>query len=128
MDMRNADKSCCCCFAGRTFSTLTTALCVQLEELNITGEQSNDNWHVGLDCIPDEWAGMTRLTKLELRGHSLLNVSQIHEKKYDKRKDCAFGTRLMRSQVSYRAAQGRETPSNFNTTLLCHIICPCTMC
>ncbi len=48
---------------------------MQLEELNITGEQSNDNWHVGLDCIPDEWAGMTNLTKLELRGHSLLNVS-----------------------------------------------------
>jgi len=47
---------------------------MQLEELNITGEQSNDNWHVGLDCIPDEWAGMTNLTKLELRGHSLLNV------------------------------------------------------
>ncbi|DBA80730.1 hypothetical protein WJX77_008398 [Trebouxia sp. C0004] len=50
------------------------ATMTQLEELNITGEQSNDNWHVGLDCIPDEWAGMTRLTKLELRGHSLLNV------------------------------------------------------
>jgi len=53
---------------------------MQLEELNITGEQSNDNWHVGLDCIPDEWAGMTRLTKLELRGHSLLNVSQLPSK------------------------------------------------
>lgn len=59
-----------------TFSTLTVVFCMQLEELNITGEQSNDNWHVGLDCIPDEWAGMTRLTKLELRGHSLLNVSE----------------------------------------------------
>ncbi|KAL3155844.1 hypothetical protein ABBQ32_012854 [Trebouxia sp. C0010 RCD-2024] len=46
----------------------------QLEELSITGEQSNDNWHVGLDCIPEEWAALTNLTKLELRGHSLLNV------------------------------------------------------
>ena len=50
---------------------------VQLEELSITGEQSNDNWHVGLDCIPDEWAALTNLTKLELRGHSLLNVSSL---------------------------------------------------
>ena len=48
---------------------------MQLEELSITGEQSNDNWHVGLDCIPEEWAALTRLSKLELRGHSLLNVS-----------------------------------------------------
>lgn len=48
---------------------------LQLEELCITAEQSNDNWHVGLDCIPDEWAAMTNLVKLELRGHSLLNVS-----------------------------------------------------
>lgn len=50
-------------------------LLVQLEELSITGEQSDGNWHVGMDCIPEEWATLTRLTKLELRGHSLLNVS-----------------------------------------------------
>lgn len=52
-----------------------TGLYLQLEELTITGEQSDGNWHVGLDCIPEEWASLTRLTKLELRGHSLLNVS-----------------------------------------------------
>ena len=56
---------------------LICCVCVQLEELSITGEQSNDNWHVGLDCIPDEWAALTNLTKLELRGHSLLNVSSL---------------------------------------------------
>lgn len=61
----------CLCAVGR----LTDVLSVQLEQLSITGEQSNDNWHVGLDCIPDEWAALTSLTKLELRGHSLLNVS-----------------------------------------------------
>ncbi len=54
---------------------LSGTCCVQLEELSISGEQSNDNWHVGMDCIPDEWAALTSLTKLELRGHSLLNVS-----------------------------------------------------
>ena len=48
---------------------------MQLEELTITGEQSDGNWHVGMDCIPEEWAALTSLTKLELRGHSLLNVS-----------------------------------------------------
>ena len=52
---------------------------LQLEELSITGEQSDGNWHVGMDCIPEEWASLTRLTKLELRGHSLLNVSRIPE-------------------------------------------------
>ena len=52
---------------------------LQLEKLSITGEQSDGNWHVGMDCIPEEWASLTRLTKLELRGHSLLNVSRIPE-------------------------------------------------
>ena len=48
--------------------------CLQLEELSITAEQSSDNWHVGLDCIPEQWAKLTNLTRLELRGHCLLNL------------------------------------------------------
>lgn len=43
--------------------------CVQLEELSVTAEDSEHAWLVGMDSVPKQWVALTRLRKLELRGH-----------------------------------------------------------
>lgn len=45
---------------------------LQLESLTISGEEVEESLRVGVEGIPRQWAALTSLTKLELRGHSLL--------------------------------------------------------
>jgi hypothetical protein len=47
---------------------------LQLQTLSLIGEEQGGQWIVGLDKIPDSWKSLTSLTKLELRGHPLLDT------------------------------------------------------
>jgi hypothetical protein len=47
---------------------------MQLTTLSLIGEEHGGQWIVGLESIPDSWQALTSLTKLELRGHQLLNM------------------------------------------------------
>ncbi|GLC61484.1 hypothetical protein PLESTB_001761600 [Pleodorina starrii] len=44
----------------------------KLESLTLTGDEFRSDWGVGLEAIPASWSRLTALTRLELRGHSLL--------------------------------------------------------
>lgn len=47
---------------------------LQLESLSLIGEEHPGQWIVGLDHLPPAWARLSTLTKLELRGHHLLDT------------------------------------------------------
>ncbi len=49
---------------------------MQLEELAITGEEHvhPNSWAIGLSSVPDSWRSMKRLKRLQLQGHTILEV------------------------------------------------------
>ena len=49
---------------------------MQLEELAITGEEHvhPNSWAIGLSSVPDSWRNMKRLKRLQLQGHTILEV------------------------------------------------------
>lgn len=49
-------------------------MCLQLEELSLTGEEHVNAWTVGIECVPVQWEKLTKLKSLQLRGHNLLSV------------------------------------------------------
>ena len=80
---------------------------------------------------------LTVLTQIRRHGHPHAMLWIKHrrkgkerkEKKKEKEKTTSFGVNLMRSQVSYRAAQGSSTEAGWwqwHTSLTCTWSCACT--
>jgi hypothetical protein len=48
------------------------AALTDLRELTITAEETMGAWAVGMDAVPAAWRSLTKLARLELRGHTAL--------------------------------------------------------
>lgn len=48
------------------------AVLTDLEELSITAEETMGAWAVGMDAVPEAWTALTKLKRVELRGHTAL--------------------------------------------------------